>query len=178
VDAALETLRDAKTIAVVGLDSRTDRVAYRIASYLQGAGYRIIPIHRGQFPAEEVLGERAYASLKDVPEHIDLVDVFVRSEQTGPVIDDAIAVGAKGVWLQAGIVNDEGLSRAAGRRPGRGTGPLHDGGTPGAVERRRDWSPSTGPTCWWHAANRGEPVRSTPLRRVGSGRRSRKRSAP
>ena len=112
MDAALETLRDAKTIAVVGLDSRTDRVAYRIAVYLQGAGYRVIPVHRGQFPADEVLGEKAYGCLKDVPEHIDLVDVFVRSEQTDPVIDDAIAVRASGVWLQSGIFNDEGIARA------------------------------------------------------------------
>lgn len=112
MDAALETLKNAKTIAVVGLDSRTDRVAYRIASYLQRAGYRIIPVHRGRFPADEVLGERAYESLHDVPGRIDLVDVFVRSGETGPVIDDAIEAGAGGVWLQAGIFNDEGLERA------------------------------------------------------------------
>jgi predicted CoA-binding protein len=112
VDAALETLEHAKNIAVVGLDSRTERTAYRIASYLQRAGYRIIPVHRGRFPADEVLGERAYESLRDVPDKVDLVDVFVRSDETGPVIDDAIAIGAGGVWLQAGIVNDEGLERA------------------------------------------------------------------
>jgi predicted CoA-binding protein len=112
VDEAASLLRDAKTIAVVGLDARTDRVAFRIADYLQRVGYRVIPVHRGQFPADQVLGERAYESLRDVPEKIDLVDVFVRSEQTGPVIDDAIAVGAKGVWLQVGITNPEGLARA------------------------------------------------------------------
>lgn len=112
VDDALELLRDARTIAVVGLDSRTDRVAYRIASYLKEHGYRVIPVHRGLFPAEEVLGERAYASLRDIPEKVDLVDVFVRPDQTDPIIDDAIAIGAKGVWLQVGITNDEGLKRA------------------------------------------------------------------
>ncbi|MEP7215518.1 MAG: CoA-binding protein [Anaerolineaceae bacterium] len=112
MDAALETLRDAKTIAVVGLDARTDRPAYRIASYLQRAGYRIVPVHRGNHPADEVLGEKAYASLRDIPGQVDLVDVFVRSEQTGPVIDDAIAIKAKGVWLQAAITNDEGIARA------------------------------------------------------------------
>jgi len=112
VDAATELLRDAKTIAVVGLDSRTDRVAYRIASYLKQQGYRVIPVHRNQFPAEEVLGEKAYASVSDIPEPVDLVDVFVRSEQTDAVIDDAIAAGAKGVWLQVGITNTEGLERA------------------------------------------------------------------
>lgn len=112
MDDALELLRDARTIAVVGLDSRTDRVAYRIASYLKEHGYRVIPVHRGLFPAEEVLGERAYASLRDIPEKVDLVDVFVRPDQTDPIIDDAIAIGAQGVWLQVGITNDEGLKRA------------------------------------------------------------------
>lgn len=112
MDAALETLKNAKRIAVVGLDARTDRVAYRIAAYLQRAGYEIVPVHRGVFPADEVLGEKAYESLRDVPGPIDLVDVFVRSEQTGPVIDDAIAVGAGCVWLQSGIYNDEGIIRA------------------------------------------------------------------
>ncbi|MEO8539430.1 MAG: CoA-binding protein [bacterium] len=113
MDAAVELLKNAKTIAVVGLDSRTDRVSYRIASYLQQHGYKIIPVHRDQYAADKVLGEKAYSSLKDVPEPIDLVDVFVRSGQTDPVIDDAIAVGAKGVWLQVGIVNDAGLAKAA-----------------------------------------------------------------
>lgn len=112
MDAATELLKHAKTIAVVGLDSRTDRVAYRIASYLKDHGYRVIPVHRNQFPADEVLGEKAYASLRDVPEKIDLVDVFVRSEQTTPVIEDAIAVGAKGVWLQVGITNPDELEKA------------------------------------------------------------------
>lgn len=113
MDAATELLKNAQTIAVVGLDSRTDRVAYRIASYLQDHGYRVIPVHRNQFPADEVLSEKAYASLRDVPVKIDLVDVFVRSEQTTPVIEDAIAVGAKGVWLQVGITNPAELAKAA-----------------------------------------------------------------
>ena len=112
MDDAAKLLKEAKTVAVVGLDSRTDRVAYRIASYLKEQGYRVIPVHRGLFPADEVLGEKAYASLIDIPEKVDLVDVFVRSEQTGPVIDDAIAAKAGGVWLQVGITNDEGLQRA------------------------------------------------------------------
>ena len=112
MDPALEALLNAKRIAVVGLDSRTNRVAYRIASYLQQAGYTVVPVHRGRFPADEVLGETAYESLRDVPGHIDLVDVFVRSEETDPVIDDAIAVGAGAVWLQQAIYNDAGLERA------------------------------------------------------------------
>jgi hypothetical protein len=112
MDDALRELMEAKTVAVVGLDSRTDRFAYRIASYLQRAGYRIIPVHLETFPADEVLGEKAYASLRDIPENVDFVDVFVRSENTGPVIDDAIAMGARAVWLQQGIYNDAGVARA------------------------------------------------------------------
>lgn len=110
-DDAVEALRDAKTIAVVGLDRREFRTAYRIAEYLQAAGYRIVPVPF-QEPADEVLGETAYARLQDVPFAVDLVDVFVRSEQTDSVIDDAIAAGAKAVWLQQGIVNESGLERA------------------------------------------------------------------
>jgi uncharacterized protein len=111
MDAALQALLDAKTIAVVGLDERRERTAYRIAEYLQLAGYRVIPVWFQQ-RATEVLGERAYASLQEIPDHIDLVDVFVRSEQTDRVIDEAIAAGAAAIWLQQGIVNDEGLRRA------------------------------------------------------------------
>ncbi len=114
-DAALDALLEAKTIAVVGLDARTHRAAYEVAAYLQSQGYRIIPVPV-QRPAEEVLGERAYASLRDIPEHVDLVDVFVRAEHTGPFVDDAIAIGAGAVWLQLGITNDAALeqARAAG----------------------------------------------------------------
>jgi len=112
VDEAAKLLKEARTVAVVGLDARTDRVAYRIARYLQAVGYTVVPVHRGQFPAEEVLGEKAYESLHDIPGKVDLVDVFVRSEQTGPVIDDAIAIGARGVWLQSGIFNEPGMAKA------------------------------------------------------------------
>ena len=111
MDAALEALANARTIAVVGLDTRKERVAYRIASYLQEHGYRVIPVPVQQ-PADEVLGEKAYPSVSVIPAHVDLVDVFVRSEYTGPIIDDAIAAGAGAIWLQEGIVNDAGLERA------------------------------------------------------------------
>jgi predicted CoA-binding protein len=116
MEPAIQALMAARTIAVVGLDSRTNREAYRIAVYLRDAGYRVIPVHRGRFPADEVLGEKAYESLRDIAEHVDLVDVFVRSEETGPVIEDAIAIAAGAVWLQQAIYNDSGLefARAAG----------------------------------------------------------------
>ncbi|MCC7196071.1 MAG: CoA-binding protein [Gemmatimonadaceae bacterium] len=113
METAHDVLRRARAIGVVGLDSRVNRPAYEIASYLKEHGYRIIPIHRGRHPADEILGERAYESLRDVPGHVDLVDVFVRSDQTDPVIDDAIAIGADCVWLQVGITNDAGLARAS-----------------------------------------------------------------
>ena len=99
-------LESARTIAVVGLSSKADRPSYEVASYLQDHGYRIIPIN----PSEhEVLGERAYPSLSDVPTDImvDVVDVFRRPEATPAVATDAVAVGAKVLWMQLGVVNDE-----------------------------------------------------------------------
>lgn len=111
MDRALEALMTAQTVAVVGLDSREWRPAHRIARYLQEAGYRIIPVWF-QEPADEVLGERAYASLRDVPVPVDVVDVFVRSEQTDGVIGDAVSIGAKCVWLQQGIRNEAAMARA------------------------------------------------------------------
>ncbi|MCY3645581.1 MAG: CoA-binding protein [Chloroflexi bacterium] len=112
-DPALDALLGAKTIAVVGLDTRTFRPAYEVAAYLQSQGYRIIPVPVQQ-PADEVLGEQAYASLRDIPEHVDLVDVFVRPDHTGPFVDDAIAIGAGAVWLQLGIRNEAAIERALG----------------------------------------------------------------
>jgi hypothetical protein len=111
MDEIDQALMQAKTIAVVGLDDREWRTAHRIAEYLQGAGFRIIPVPFQQW-AGEVMGEKSYRRVQDIPEHVDLVDVFVRSEQTGAVIDDAIAAGAGAVWLQSGITNDAGLERA------------------------------------------------------------------
>jgi predicted CoA-binding protein len=99
-------LGDARTIAVVGLSSNPDRPSNSVAAYLQEHGYTIVPVN----PREtEVLGERAFASLLDIPSdvHIDVVDVFRRAEETPPVARDAVAIGAKVLWLQDGIVNEE-----------------------------------------------------------------------
>ena len=97
-------LRGSRTIAVVGLSARPDRDSNSVARYLQGAGYRIIPVN----PSEvEVLGERAFPSLRDIPEPVDIVDVFRRSEHTPPIARDAVAVGAKVLWLQLGVESDE-----------------------------------------------------------------------
>ncbi len=104
-DAELRSIMgDAHTIAVVGLSSDPGRTSYRIARYLQARGYRIVPVNPNE---TEVLGEKSYASLRDVPEKIDLVDVFRRPEYTPDVARDAVAAGAKVLWLQSGIVNDE-----------------------------------------------------------------------
>lgn len=111
MDDAIQVLMNAKTIAVVGLDAREDREAYRIATFLKAKGYRVVPVPVQQ-PADEVLGEKAYPSLRDIPFPIDLADVFVRSEYTDPIIDDAIAARVPAIWLQLSIRNDEGLSRA------------------------------------------------------------------
>ncbi len=102
-------LKRTKTIAVVGLSDKPDRDSYQIASYLQQQGYRIIPVNPR---IKEVLGEKAYPSLRDVPEPVDVVDIFRRSEDVPPIVDDAIAIGAKVVWMQTGIVNEEAAARA------------------------------------------------------------------
>lgn len=106
-DAELRSiLGEARTIAVVGLSSKPDRDSYQVAEFLQGKGYRIVPINPNE---TEVLGEHAFPSLGDVPEEvaIDVVDVFRRAEDTPPVAEQAVARGAKVLWLQEGIVNDE-----------------------------------------------------------------------
>ena len=95
--------------AVVGLSANPRRVAYGIASYLQGLGMTIVPVHP---KADTVHGEQGYRTLADVPGQVDVVDVFVRSELAGAVVDDAIAVGAKAVWLQLGVIDEEAAARA------------------------------------------------------------------
>ena len=99
-------LGDARTVAVVGLSSRPNRPSHDVAAYLQRHGYRIVPVNPNE---HEVLGERAYPSLLDLPEDlaIDVVNVFRRSEETPAVARDAVAIGAKVLWLQEGIVNEE-----------------------------------------------------------------------
>lgn len=108
-EVAREILMTTKTIAVVGLSNKPDRPSNEIASYLKDAGYRIIPVNPG---IKEALGEKAYASLKDIPEKVDVVQIFRRSEDVPPIVEDAIAIGAKVVWMQTGIVNKEAAGRA------------------------------------------------------------------
>jgi len=93
-------LRDTKTIAVVGLSSNPVRPSFGVAQYLQSAGYRIIPVNPNE---REVLGEKSYARLEDIPESVDVVDVFRRSEEVPPVAVSAVSIKAKVLWLQQGI---------------------------------------------------------------------------
>jgi uncharacterized protein len=95
--------------AVVGLSSNRSRVAYRIAAYLQSLGMTVVPVHP---KAETVHGERGYPSLADVPGPIDVVDVFVNSALAGGVVDQAVAVGARALWLQLGVVDEQAAARA------------------------------------------------------------------
>ena len=106
-------LRNAKTIAVVGLSSRRSRPSYGVSEYMQSRGYRIIPVNPNE---TEVLGEKAFASLEEIPERVDIVDIFRRPECVSEIVDAAIRIGAKGIWMQEGVVNPEaaGKARAAG----------------------------------------------------------------
>lgn len=102
-------LTTSKTIAVVGLSDKPDRDSHQIAGYLQQAGYRIIPVNPR---IAEALGEKAYPSLRDIPERVDVVQIFRRSQDVPPVVDEAIAIGAKVIWMQSGIVHEEAAARA------------------------------------------------------------------
>ncbi|UCF81277.1 MAG: CoA-binding protein [Acidobacteriota bacterium] len=108
-------LKDAKVIAVVGLSDKPERDSHRVAAYLQKRGYRVIPVNLN---AEEILGERAYANLREVPEKIDIVDIFRKPDAVPAVVDEAIAVGAGTVWMQEGIAHNASAekARAAGLR--------------------------------------------------------------
>ncbi len=105
----IEQLLALDTWAVVGLSHNQRRPAYGVAQFLQARGKTVVPVHPA---ATEVHGERAYAALRDVPFPVDVVDCFVNSRLVGPVVDDAIAIGAKGVWLQLGVVDEEAAARA------------------------------------------------------------------
>jgi len=105
-------LAESRTIAVVGLSKKPDRDSYRVARYLQEHGYRIIPVN----PAlkEEVLGEKPYASLAEVPFPVDIVDIFRRAADVPPVVQAALPLKPKAVWIQLGIVNEEAAATATG----------------------------------------------------------------
>jgi uncharacterized protein len=108
-DPIRELLDNTKIIAVVGLSSRRSRPSNGVARYLQSAGYRIIPVNPNE---TEVLGERAYARLEDVPGKIDLVDIFRRSEFVPEIVESAIRIDARAVWMQEGVMHEAAAERA------------------------------------------------------------------
>jgi predicted CoA-binding protein len=112
-DPILEILKKYKTIAVVGLSSNPARPSFGVTEYMQSAGYKIIPVNPNE---TVVLGEKSYARLEDVTEKVEIVDVFRRSENVPPVVESAIRVGAKVVWMQLGVENAAAAqqARAAG----------------------------------------------------------------
>jgi predicted CoA-binding protein len=104
-----EILKSARTIAVVGISSNPMRASNGVSEYLKRAGYRIIPVNPNE---SEVLGEKCYAQLEDVPEKIDMVDIFRRSEFVPDIVESAIRVGARTVWMQEGVIHEAAAERA------------------------------------------------------------------
>ena len=108
-----EVLKSSKTIAVVGLSPSPFRPSYGVAAYLQTHGYRIIPVNP---EVKEVLGEKSYRSLREIPEKVDIVNIFRRPENVPPVVDEAIAIQAPVIWMQEGVVHEKAAEKA--RRAG------------------------------------------------------------
>jgi predicted CoA-binding protein len=109
MDLVDEQLQNSKTIAVVGLSGDPDRISFRVTRYMQEQGYRIIPVNP---MVEEVLGEKSYPDLKSVPEPIDMVNIFRRSELVPPVVEQAIEVGVRYIWMQDGVINPDSAAKA------------------------------------------------------------------
>ena len=104
-------LKENRVIAVVGLSADWYRPSYFAAKYMQEHGYRVIPVNP-RYAGKEVLGERCYAGLREIPDKVDIVDVFRRSEDVGPIADEAIAIGAKVLWQQIGVKNEAAAAKA------------------------------------------------------------------
>ena len=101
-------LREADTVAMVGASSNWNRPSYFAMKYLQAKGYRVIPVNPR---ADEILGEKAYAALSDIPVPVDIVDIFRRPEQVGPIVEEAAAIGAKVAWMQLTVINHEAAAQ-------------------------------------------------------------------
>ena len=104
-------LQSAKTIALVGASDRPDRASYGVMKFLQDHGYRVFPINP-RITGEHVHGEFIWRELAQIGEPIDIVDIFMRSEKVGPIVDEAIAVGAKAVWMQLGVIDEAAAAKA------------------------------------------------------------------
>lgn len=103
VEKIRSILKENRTIAVVGLSLKTSRPSNRVARYMQQAGYKIIPVNPGQ---DEILGQKCYPDLKSIPHAVQIVNIFRRADQVEPVVQEAIAIGAKIIWMQLGIINE------------------------------------------------------------------------
>ena len=108
-DAIRELLKGARTIVVVGASAKHDRPSHGVMKVLLHAGYRVIPVNPNE---AEVLGQKAYASLRDIPERVDIVDVFRQAQHTPAIADEAVTIGAKALWLQLGVINEDAAARA------------------------------------------------------------------
>lgn len=106
-----ELLANIRTIAMIGASDRPDRPSHRVMAFLQGQGYRVIPVNP-QITGEHVHGEYVWRELSQIGEPIDLVDIFRRPQAAGEAVDEAIAAGAKAVWMQLGVINEEAAARA------------------------------------------------------------------
>jgi predicted CoA-binding protein len=109
MSAEEEILKDSQAIAVVGLSANPDRASYKVASYLKENGYRIIPVNPRE---EEVLGEICYPDLSSIPEPVDVVDIFRRPEDVPHIVQEAIKIGARAVWMQKEVINEEAAAQA------------------------------------------------------------------
>jgi predicted CoA-binding protein len=102
-------LKEYNIVAVVGLSTKPNRPSHRVAKYLISQGYKVIPVNPD---AQEILGTRSYTNLSSIPEPIEIVDIFRRSEEVMPIVDEAIKIGAKVVWMQEGVINEKAASIA------------------------------------------------------------------
>lgn len=110
-DKIRRILTSCRTIALVGASARPERPSHYVMAFLQAKGYRVIPVNPG-LAGQSLLGETVYAGLKDIPVAIDMVDIFRASDQVEPVVVDAIAIGAKAVWMQEGVINPDAAAKA------------------------------------------------------------------
>ncbi|MFC1904802.1 CoA-binding protein [Chloroflexota bacterium] len=109
MSAEKETLNSSRVVAVVGLSPNPDRPSHTVANYLKDNGYKIVPVNP---TAKEVLGEVCYPDLSAIPEPVDVVDIFRRSEDVPPIVEEAMKIGAKAIWMQEGVINEGAASHA------------------------------------------------------------------